>query len=151
MKYCKKMSKCMNGDFKKRMSQFTDYWDTLMNKMSEFKKDQSFAKIRYDIILKQLENCSLFDLLVMNIEYENNIALFFKFFKQYVIEKDDSQIVQMIENLSSSIPKIAQTTEDIIFSTIDALTGNKVVSSVVRTVIDATKLALESKSKVLIN
>jgi hypothetical protein len=151
MKYFRKMGKCMNSEFKNRLKVFSDYWDTLIDKFAEFKKDDDFKKIKFDIIMKIIENGSVFDLLSMNIYYENQISIFFKFFKAVVFDNSDSEIVQLIENIGASLPKVLQTTEDIIFGTIDAMTGNKAVSSVVRSVIDATRVALESNQNVLRN
>ena len=151
MKYFKRMSKCLNSEFKNRLKVYSDYWNTLIDRFADYKKDEDYKKIKFDILIKLIENGSIFDLLSMNIYYDNQIAIFFKFFKAVVFDNTDSEIVQLIENLNASLPKVLQTSEDLIFTTIDALTGNKAVSSVVRSVIDATKLALESNQNVLKN
>jgi hypothetical protein len=151
MKYYRNMSKCLNSEFKRRLNVFSEYWNTMIDKLAQYKKDDEYKKITFELIMKIVENGSLFDLLTMNIYYENQIFMFWKYFKSVVFDNDDSELVQLIENISSSIPKIAESTENVIFNTIDLMTGNKLVSSAVRSVIDATKLVLESKNSVMKN
>jgi hypothetical protein len=153
-KYNKKMNNCLNSMFKKKLSIYSDLWDTLVNNMKKVNNnDKLYDQVKFDIIMNVFEASNYeYNLCILNLGHDNMISLFFKFWKFYLIEDHDHEIRTLIKNLSASIAPALETLEQQMFKYIDIATGGTpFVSTAVKGMMDVAKIIMESKNNVLKN